>query len=477
MKLSAMFKDKRVRYGGYSVLMTIVAVAILIAVNLVAGQLDLKWDLSSNKLYSVSDETVKALNELEADVTIYALFPSNSANITYKEIIEQYPANSGRVKLEYRDPHLYPTFISQYTGGEDVPEYSLIVVSGQGALERSRVISSKDFVRYERDYYTFQEYPVALEIEPLLTGAIRLVCDPNSPVAYTLAGHEDYALPQYVAEQFTREGYDLRELNIIQTGAIPADCDVLILTTPKWDITPAEKDEINRYLSVGGAAAFLLDMTSAETPNLDALLAEYGLSLSRHLLVETDPSLTVQSVPYCLLPSLAEHEINAPLIEKDSRVIAMLSQSVDELEISRRATNVFPLLVTSGKSYGKSMTGFDTVEKEPGDPEGPFDIAVAVMDYTDHRNPSRMIVTGTTTILESSMNSTTGGANLNFFMNAMAWLTEKGESYYIPSKTFTNEPLQMNGAHQTFVFWMCVVLIPLAILAFGMARWFIRKNK
>ena len=477
MKLTEMFKDKRVRYGGYSVLMTIVAVAILIVVNLVAAQLDLKWDLSSNKLYSVSGETVKALNELDADVTIYALFPSNSSNITFKEIIEQYPANSSRVKLEYRDPNLYPTFISRYAGGEDVPEYSLIVVSGEGALERSRVVSSRDFVRYEFDYYSFQEYPVALELEPLLTGAIRMVCDPDSPVVYTLSGHEDYALPQYVADQFAREGYDLRELNIIQTGAIPDDCDALIVTTPKWDITPAEKDEINRYLSIGGAAAFLLDMMSAETPNLDALLAEYGLALSKHLLVETDASMTVQSVPYCLLPSLAEHEINGSLIEKDSRVIAMLSQSVERLEISRRATNIDSLLVTSGKSYGKPMTDFNTVEKEPSDPEGPFDIAVSVMDYTDHRNPSRMIVTGTTTILESSMNSTTGGANLIFFMNAMAWLTEKGESYYIPSKTFTNEPLQMSGAHQTFVFWMCVILIPLAILVFGVARWFIRKNK
>ncbi|MCL2085107.1 MAG: GldG family protein, partial [Oscillospiraceae bacterium] len=278
--MKGIIQDKRVRYGGYSVLMTLVAIAILIIINLVAAQLDLKWDMSANKIYSISDDTRNILDGLEADVTIYAMFPTGSANILFKEIIEQYPSRSGRVKLEYRDPVLYPTFLSQYSA--DIPEYSLLVVSG----DRFRIINSNDFIKYEFDYSTWQQYPVAIEIEPLLTGAIRAVCDPDSPVVYRLIGHDESELPPAITEQFSREGYELRDINLILEGVIPDDCDAVIISTPRWDITPDEAKALSGYLMAGGAAALLINPSGVETPNLYDLAAEYGLGFSRSLLVE-----------------------------------------------------------------------------------------------------------------------------------------------------------------------------------------------
>ena len=71
------FKDsinkKYLKNGSYSSVMIVVFVAIIIVINMIVGNLPSKYtqlDISSEKLYTIGDETKAMLKDLDKDVTI-----------------------------------------------------------------------------------------------------------------------------------------------------------------------------------------------------------------------------------------------------------------------------------------------------------------------------------------------------------------------------------------------------------------------
>ncbi|HOA80038.1 MAG TPA: Gldg family protein, partial [Defluviitaleaceae bacterium] len=108
------FKDKRVRYGGYASMMTAFVVAILIIINLMVGQLDYKLDLTENKMFSLSQQTLDILDSLDQKITIYALTETGKENLIFDEALKKYSDYSNKIKVEYKDPVLYPQFATKY---------------------------------------------------------------------------------------------------------------------------------------------------------------------------------------------------------------------------------------------------------------------------------------------------------------------------------------------------------------------------
>ena len=74
------FKDsinkKYLKNGSYSSVMIVVFIAIIIVINMIVGNLPSKYtqlDISSEKLYTIGDETKAMLKNLDKDVTIYQI--------------------------------------------------------------------------------------------------------------------------------------------------------------------------------------------------------------------------------------------------------------------------------------------------------------------------------------------------------------------------------------------------------------------
>ena len=68
------FTDKKIRYGTFSTVITLVFIAVLIVVNLIIGELDHKFDMTSADTYSISEKTRNVLVGLDKDITIYTMF-------------------------------------------------------------------------------------------------------------------------------------------------------------------------------------------------------------------------------------------------------------------------------------------------------------------------------------------------------------------------------------------------------------------
>lgn len=108
------FSGKRFRNGSFSAAMILIAVAIVIVVNLIVSKLPTKYtelDVSSNRIYSMSDESKKLVGNIKDEVNIYYLV-SSTAKKQLPEVtrmLEKYKDASDKIKVVQKDPELYPS--------------------------------------------------------------------------------------------------------------------------------------------------------------------------------------------------------------------------------------------------------------------------------------------------------------------------------------------------------------------------------
>lgn len=124
---------KSLKNGSYSMGITAIVIAVLVVINLIVGQIPEKYtqvDVSTQKLYTISDTTVKYLKDMNTDVTIYHIVQSGKEDSVLEKMLTRYEEESKHIKVEKKDPVLYPNFTSQYTS-DDVADNSLIVVAGR----------------------------------------------------------------------------------------------------------------------------------------------------------------------------------------------------------------------------------------------------------------------------------------------------------------------------------------------------------
>ena len=76
--------------GSYSFVISVVVLAILVAVNVFASVMPTtatKYDMSSTKLYSITSNTKVVVNALEKDVTIYWIVQSGKENSVIENLL------------------------------------------------------------------------------------------------------------------------------------------------------------------------------------------------------------------------------------------------------------------------------------------------------------------------------------------------------------------------------------------------------
>lgn len=130
------------RGGSYSLMVTGLVLAILIVVNIFVSSLPssmTKYDISATKLYSITSNTKVVVNALDQDVTIYWIVQSGQEDAVIENLLSKYEALSDHIKVEKKNPDVYPTFAQQYTS-ETVANNSLVVECG----DRSRYIGYDD---------------------------------------------------------------------------------------------------------------------------------------------------------------------------------------------------------------------------------------------------------------------------------------------------------------------------------------------
>ena len=205
-----------IRGGAYSVVITAVVLAILIALNVAVAALPAsatEYDISASKLYSVTSNTKSVVNALTDDVTIYWIVQAGQEDAVIEKLLDRYEGLSDHITVEKRNPDVYPTFAEEYIDEDDtVYNNSLVVECG----ERSRYIPYTDIYVTDADMYSYY-YSTGFDGEGAITSAIDYVTNPDQPAAYTLTGHGESALPATFADSLEKENITVEELSSTPT--------------------------------------------------------------------------------------------------------------------------------------------------------------------------------------------------------------------------------------------------------------------
>ncbi len=467
--------NKRTQYGAYASVMTIAVVAVIIILNLVIDQFGLKFDLTKNKMFSLSDQTKQIVSNLDKDITIYGIYPTGNEDIQFMEMLDKYKSLSNKITITTKDPNLNPQFIQKYIKDEEtIGVGSLIVESGN----RFKVLSRYDLVDYQMNQSTYQYEATGISLESKVTNAIKYVTTDDLPIAYILEGHSEVKLNEETEQALTDENYEVKTLDLLIDGSVPEDTDLLIITQPNRDYSKEEKDMIVEYLTKGGRAVFLLGMYTNEMPNFESVLAAYAVKPQNLPIIEGSGNNALQNNPLYLVPNIEAHDITTPLTNNKLRVVLPMTQAIESLSAKTANTKITPLLTTSNSAYAKGDMNSVTIEKEASDIDGPFNLAVLIEDswFNDKVSfQTKVIVISSNNLLEANMLS--AGANVDFFMNCINFLVDKQDSIYIRPKSLAIEPLALNQTQALIILGVSVILLPILILAIGVVVWLRRRNK
>ena len=460
------FRTRTFRAGGYSLAAAAVVIAIAVAVNLVVGALPADWtktDLTSTGLYSLSSQTQQMVSALEDEVTVYWIVQSDTEDNTIGELLERYQDLSKNLKVERKDPVVYPNFAQQYTTST-LYNNSLIVTCG----DRSRYISYYDiYVTDYSSYYTTGTASTQFDGESQLTSAIDYVTNEDLPVVYTLTGHGESQLPSTLSDGAAEENVLLSELSLLTQESVPEDADALIIYAPQSDISADEKDMLLTYLQSGGKLLLVTDYTETAMPNLAEVMAYYGTSLADGIVMEGDSSHHMRGSSYYLLPDIGSHDITSPLADGGYYVLMPVAQGISVSNELREGLTVTQLLTTTSASYAKADAyNLTTYDKEEGDLEGPFALGVAISEEVEGGTTGIVWLT-TSYMFNDDVDMLVSGANTDLFLNALDWMCQRESSISIRAKDLSSEYLTVPSADVSTWSLILVVTLPLAFILAG----------
>jgi len=467
------FTSRSFRLGMYSTISSIIVIAIAVAAILLADELPstyTKFDITKDRLYTLSEQTENLVRDLDKDVDIYLIAQSGGENQALLEMLGRYEALSDKIHVIKKDPVLYPNFASQYTDS-DVYENSLIVVSG----ERSKYVSYYEIFVTNYDYYTYTQY-TNFYGENCITSAIDYVTSDKLPKAYILKGHGEIDMPSEARSAISNENILTEEFSFLTNDAVPEDADCLIILSPSSDITETEKDKIITYLKGGGNLCLITNYTGMDMPNLDALINYYGVEKVDGIVLENDQNYCLSKYKHYLLPKINSHAITSPLLEGGYYALMPVAEGLRELKNPRDTVSITKLLTTSGSSYSKDGLNMTTSEKEEGDEEGPFFVGAAITDTTGDRE-TKIVLYTTSGMLDPSVDVIVAGSNTDLFINSLNWMCEKEENISIRPKTVSYEYLTINAAAASGWSIILVGVIPAGFLTAGIVVWFKRRRK
>lgn len=451
-----MKKTVALKGGSYAIALTVLVLALLIVVNILAGALPAnltKLDISSSKLYSITSNTKAVVNALEQDVTVYWIVQSGQEDAVIENLLSKYDSLSEHLHVEKKNPDVYPTFAQQYTQ-ETIANNSLVVVSG----EKYRYVPYSDIYVTQGSQYSYS-YTTSFDGEGAITSAIDYVVSTQLPKLYLLEGHGESTLPESFQEQLEKENVETESLSLLTVDAVPEDAAAVLLYAPSSDISQEEAQMLQEYVKDGGKLLALAGPVAEGTlTNLYSILENYGITVAQGIVSEGDRSHYAFQAPYILLPELGDSDITAPLTEQNYYAIVPVAAGLQLGDDSR----VTALLTTTDSAYSKT-SGYSqtTYEKEEGDIDGPFALGVDIADGGE------LVFFTSSYLLEDMYNAYSSGANSDLVMNALSSLLGERQALSIRSKSLNYNYLTISDSAASLLKLVMIGLVPLLYLAMG----------
>ena len=488
----AFFSRRQAREGVMATSGVVLALGILVAANYILSRQNVRWDLTAAQQYSLSDQTRRVLEGLEAPISVL-VFAREAEFPGYRDRLDEYSYVSSQVTVEYIDVDRSPVRARQY----EVQAYGTIVFEYEGRVERTTSNSEQE-----------------------LTNALIKAVEGEERSVYFVQGHgerdpegEDRDGYGAVSDALGRDNFRVETVVLAQTGAVPADATVLVVAGPSTDLLPTETDLLRDYLEGGGKLLLMLDPPDTDDdplqPNLVALAGEWGIELGTDVVVDasgvgqllgTDASVPVAAT---YPPHAITDDFNLltafPLTRSVRPVAGGASGRIGEVVVETGARS------WAEADMSQLAAGEVTLDEDAGDVPGPVPIAAVVSQVIDEPEPAeegrnaeadpdgadetamdegngdddeprqaRLAVFGDSDFASNSAVGIQG--NRDLALNTINWLAQQENLIAIRPREPEDRRITLTADQQARVYWLSLVLLPGFIAGAGVYTWWNRRG-
>ena len=479
-KFGNMFRTSGTRNGSYSVGLTVVVIAIVIVLNLVIGQLPeslRNLDVSSTRIYEISDTTTDLLDSLDEDVDMTVLAVRDDTDDRITTFLSKYEALSDHINIEWVDPVLHPSALTEYDTSENT-----IVISCE-ATGKSTTVSFDDILvpdMYSYYYYGSTDY-TEFDGEGQLTSAVNYVTSDVEKTIYQTTGHGEGTLSTTITDLMDQNNYNLSEINLLMNTSIPEDCDLLLMYEPATDLSDDETEMLRNYLADGGKVMILLGDTNAtELPNLETVLEEYGMKAADGYIA--DPQRCYQGNYYYIFPELS---VSGDMADGISSEMVLLTNThgMNLIDPARDTITTTGFMSSSDGAYAVTETAQQqgdytlgaVAEETVSSSDDDADTDSSGEDAESDEVTSRLTVISAGSMIDSQITDTfTQLENTKVFMNAVTANFDGVQNISVEPKSLQ---VEYNTVQYAGLFSLLVIFgIPAAVLIGGFVVWFRRRK-
>ncbi len=485
---------RSLKHGTMSVILTVVFIAAVVLVNVIAGviseRVDTSADLSDAGIYSLEEDTEKYLSEqLDSDVSITVLNPEadfEAQGTHYKqinELIKRMAMTGGHVSVRYLDADQNPNYTAQFKGETLAANYIVIESEATG---RHRIVTPMDYFTFDETYMQYYGQYVAngSNIEQAAVSAMMYVTNADPVrVAFTEGfGEKDSSALQKLLSD---NGYEVETLNLSTTDEIDAGIDFVVMFAPTMDVDNVHLTKLDKFLDNGGAFGknlmYFASVSQPETPNIDAFLKDWGIEVGFSEIGMSDENYLISNFTlYAHLQKICDTNYAGDTYGSSLYTFGANIRPVIQLwdEGARGNIEQEILMQTYDKAFLVPLTGVDDSFSLETAESGVFNDAVmAYKIQSDTQALSRVGVFGSEQLAGGSFMSMSNANNGEFFINTFNYISGKEDTITIKSKSYTSATFDMSAQTANVLAVVLCVVIPVIVIVLGIVIWVRRRHR
>lgn len=533
------FNKKKLKYGSVAVVITVVFIAVVVFVNLIAEILtdkkNLKLDLTAQKYYEVSQDTIDYIKDVKKDVVIDVMYQKeNFEKSSYMkmvlETLNKYQQNSDHIEVEFHDIVSEPDVINKYSDvySGTIQQGSIVVACG----DRVKVISSIDdlFTIDTSSYYqTGSSTITGYKGEQELTSAVMSVTDANPKKAAFITGYNGSSIyhsynsnaVNSLYNLMNKNGYEISQIDILNDDLSPDDYDIVVLPAPVNDLTTDCISKLDDFLYNGGKLdrnmIYISDIFQYKTPNIDDFLEIWGIEVGDSVVYESNAdknqkvTISTGSAEAPIVSSV-DDDFTSGLSNTKLPIVAPVSRNINLLFDANVDRTTDSLLQTSDTAYlyplnmksvdeakaeateqeqaasdaensteateeeTEATTKFDTETAEKAT-QNVMALAKKTNTENNETHTNNLLVIGGMSLVDPNLTSSATYNNAEFIVNAINQICGKENGIIIAEKSLTQTTIDITAAQITTIRRIIEYVIPLIVIAAGIFVYVWRKNR
>lgn len=451
--IARFFSRRSSKLGTNTIVLAVAVLAILGFLNFLGFRHHKRFDLTTEKLYTLSDQTERIVKSLPRDVSVirFAKTPDQALN----DQMAEYVNLSHRMHYQQVDPQEKPEIAKQY----GVTRMGQVVVASGSKNEKIDETAEQD-----------------------ITNAILKVTHDKVETVCFVTGHGEKSISASDArgysvanDQLKKESYQTKEVNLVSEGSVPSDCSVLVEAGPTQALFPQEAEMVKKYLEGGGKALILVDPET--DPKLDDLFQAWNINVGKNVVIDVSGVGRLFGTGPAV-PLVMDYGIS-PITRNFEQTMTFfpLARTVSVADKAKPQPDDVELLKTSQRSFTVPNLGNGEVKFDPKrDTSGPLSLGVAAerkADANGGAKGARLVVIGDSDFASNQWVPLQRNGDL--FYNSINWLSQEEELISIRPKSPSNRRVNLTESQQRTLFWFSLLMLPGVVIISGIYIWWKRR--